>query len=56
MTKRQRDDTLTREDFEKQIAQEEGQERSESVTFGGSFKADVSVLQRRKIVKVKRHN
>ena len=56
MTKRQRDDTLTREDFEKQIEHEDGQEASATVTFGGSFKADVSVLQKRKIVKVKRHN
>ena len=53
MTKRTRDTQLTREDLEKEIAEEaDGQPAKQ----GSSHIADMSVLMQRKIVKVKRHN
>jgi hypothetical protein len=54
MTKRQRDTQLTREELEKEIAEEE--DGGVTAVQGGSHMADISVLKQRKIVKVKRHN
>ena len=54
MTKRTRDTQLTKDDLEQEIAAEEA--NNGTVVQGGSHVADISVLNARRIVKVKRHN